>query len=135
MLWIFRPQEDAAAGPFLTFGKPATGWLLADLSCEPRRQTLIVRSTGLPRGAKNGQTVPLKLRAGGQKYSASARIKLFAKGDVAGFAVARFSRPQKLLVSLRNGSEISLIAQGAALAMPARGAVAMLSRFEQACGF
>lgn len=135
MLWIFRPQEDAAAGPFLTFGKPATGWLLADLSCEPRRQTLIVRSTALPRGAKNGQTVPLKLRAGGQEYSASARIKLFADGDVAGFAVARFAQPQKLLKSLRQGGELSLQAKEAALTMPARGAGALLAPFAQACGF
>ena len=134
MLWIFRRPEDGSA-PLLTFGKPATGWLLADLSCEIGRQTLIVRSTALPRGAKNGQTIPFNLRIAGQAYSAPARIKLVAEGDVAGFAVARFTQPQKLLDSLRNGGEVSLETQNAALTIPARGVVAMLPRFEHACGY
>ncbi|MDI1344597.1 MAG: hypothetical protein PSV22_10920 [Pseudolabrys sp.] len=134
MLWIFRRAEDGGA-PFLTFGKPATGWLLADLSCEPRRQTLIVRSTALPRGAKNGQAVPLKLRAGGQEYSAPARIKILAEGDVPGFAVARFALPQRLLASLRQADEISLKTQDADMTLPARGAAALLAPLERACGF
>lgn len=134
MLWIFRPQQNGAA-PFLTFGKPATGWLLADLSCEPRRQILVVRSTALPRGAKNGQAVSLKLRVDGQEYSAPARIKLFADGDVAGFVVARVAKPQKLLDSLRKGGDVTLVAKDAVLDIQAAGAVAMLSRFERACGF
>jgi hypothetical protein len=134
MLWIFRRAEDGSA-PFLTFGKPATGWLLADLSCEPRRQTLIVRSTALPRGAKNGQAVPFKLRAGSQEYSAPGRIKLLAEGDVPGFAVARFSLPQRLLANLRQADDISLKAQDADMTLPARGAAALLAPFEQACGF
>ncbi|MCW5692657.1 MAG: hypothetical protein KIT48_09845 [Pseudolabrys sp.] len=134
MLWIFRPQQDGAA-PFLTFGKPATGWLLADLSCEPGRQTLVVRSTALPRGAKNGQAVPFKIRADGQEYSASARIQLFGDGDVAGFVVARLTKPQNLLEQLRKGGEVTLVARDQALEIQMRGAVAMLSRFERACGF
>ena len=134
MIWIFRRAEDGGA-PFLTYGKPATGWLLADLSCEPRRQTLIVRSTALPRGAKNGKSVPLTLRAGGQDYSAPGRIKLLAEGDVAGFAVARFALPQRLLASLRQAGDISLKTQDADMTLPARGAAALLAPFEQACGF
>lgn len=134
MLWIFRPQQDGAA-PFLTFGKPATGWLLADLSCESRRQTLVVRSTALPRGAKNGQAVSLKLRVDGEEYSAPARIKLFADGDIAGFVVARIAKPQKLLDSLRKGGEVTLVAKDAVLDIQAAGVVAMLPRFERACGF
>jgi len=134
MLWIFRRAENGNA-PFLTFGKPATGWLLADLSCEPRRQVLIVRSTALPRGARNGKTVPLKLRAGGQDYAAPARIRILNEGDVPGFAVARFALPQRLLASLRQADEISLQVEGASMTMPARGAAALLAPFEQACGF
>ena len=78
---------------------------------------------------------PDKLRAGGQEYSASARIKLFAEGDVAGFAVVRFAQPQNLLESLRQGGDLSLQAKEAALTMPARGAGALLAPFAQACGF
>jgi len=134
MLWIFRPQQGGAA-PFLIFGKPATGWLLADLSCEPRRQTLVVRSTALPRGARNGQAVSFKIRVDGQEYSAPARIKLFADGDVAGFVVARLTKPQKLLDSLRKGGEVTLVAKDAVLDVQAAGVVAMLPPFERACGF
>lgn len=134
MLWIFRPQQGDSA-PILTYGKPATGWLLADLSCEPRRQTLVLRSTALPRGAKNGQALSLKLRVDGQDYSAPARIKLFAEGDVAGFVVARVAKPHELLDSLRKGGTVTLVAKDAVIDIQAAGVVPMLYRFERACGF
>lgn len=78
---------------------------------------------------------PDKLRAGGQEYSGSARIKLLAEGEVTRFAVTRFAQPQRRLESLRESGELSLQPKESALTMPVRGACALLAPFAQACGF
>lgn len=132
MIWTYSAQPDEA--PLLTFGKPWTGWLLAQITCDPRKGALIVKSTGIPRRAKTGQAMPLTVRAAGQEFTTTGRIEMYQEGDVAGFLVARFDRPGALLDSLGSATEIALKTGTDRVQVAARALAPLLPLFQAACG-
>ena len=133
LAWIFMPRPDDA--PLLTFGKPSSGLVFAQLSCTRAAGALIVKSTSLPRRAKTGQKVRLSLRVGERDYTANGVVEMFAEGDVSGFVTARFARPQALFDALRDADSLTFQARDAKLTVSAIGLGALLSRFQAACGF
>jgi hypothetical protein len=131
LAWVYMPRPDDL--PLLTFGKPWSGLVLAQLTCD-RRGSLIVKSTTLPQRAKSGQKVRLLLRAGEREYAADGHVELYAEGDVSGFVIARFSRPQGLFEALRQAGTTTIQARGTKLTISAAALGAMLPRFRSVCG-
>lgn len=132
LIWMFTARSDEP--PVLMFGKPSTGWLMAQLSCDRGTGALIAKSTVLPRRARNGQKVPLTLRIGGTEYTAGGVVEKFEEGDVAGFVGAPFERPQPLLDSLRQAATITFAARDASpLTISGAGLGSLLPRFLRAC--
>lgn len=131
LAWVYMPRPDDL--PLLTFGKPSSGLVLAQLTCD-RRGSLIVKSTTLPQRAKSGQKVRLLLRADEREYAADGHVELYAEGDVSGFVIARFSRPQGLFEALRQAGTTTIQARGTKLTISAAALGAMLPRFRSVCG-
>jgi hypothetical protein len=133
IVWTYRVTD--ANSPILVLGKPSSGWLVAELTCDRRSKALVVKSTALPRQAKAGQSASLTVRAGEQDFTAPGRVNLFKEGDVSGFVTAQFAEPRKLLDALGAADSATLSARDAKMSIAVRGLGALLPDFERACGF
>ena len=132
LVWMYTEYPDEP--PALVFGKPATGWLLANVTCDQGRKSLIIKSTVLPDRPKTGQIMPLTIRVADQDYSASGQVEMLDGGDVPGFLVANFDQPRPLLDKLRDAQQLTMSAKSRRMQISARGIGPLLPRFEKACG-
>lgn len=132
LVWI-SPIPDRGA-PQLTFGKPATGWVMAALSCDRTAKALIVKSTGFPKRSRSGRTLPLVFHIDGHKYTATGRVTRFDGGDVPGLLIANFRRPQKLLNELQLATAATLQSGGNRISIGAEGLAPLLPQFRASCG-
>ena len=132
---VWELSDNAGYSTRLTFGKPWTGWLLVELTCDKDKNALLVKPTNVPPGTKTGQPVPLAIQIGDQEYSFASRAELFNAGDIAGFLIARVDQPRALLDAFQHAKEVIFRANSEALTVSARGLAPLVRRFQTACGF
>ena len=132
LVWELSVSVDSPTR--LAFGKPWTGWLLVELTCDKDKKGLLVKPTNVPPGTKAGQAVPLAIQIDDKKYSLASRAELFNAGDIAGFLVARVDQPRALLDALQHAKDVTFRANSETLTVSARGLAPLVRRFQTACG-
>ena len=131
---VWELSDNADYPTRLAFGKPWTGWLLVEMTCDKDKKALLVKPTNVPPGTKPGQSVPLAIQIGDQEYSFASRAEVFNAGDIAGFLIARVDQPRALLDAFQHAKEVIFRANSEALTVSARGLAPLVRRFQTACG-
>lgn len=131
LVWTYDAGGDE---PGLVFGKPATDWIEAVVSCNRAAKSVSVSAVGLPRKTRNGQSFKLALQSGDWKLTANARAEIVKDSDSPGFAVAKLDQPGPLLDALASRKALTLKVGPKPYTVPGRGADALLPRFRAACG-
>ena len=109
LVWELSANPDFPTR--LTFGKPWTGWLLVELTCDKNSKALLVKPTNLPSGTTPGQVIPLNIQVNDQNFLITSQAEIFNAGDIAGFLVAKIDPPHLFLDALRQTKDLTFRAR------------------------